>query len=198
MSFRLMFQNWHQANYFSLIFFTIFSIATGDFIAGWAHYLLDNYPGMNKIAAFTIGESFVSQYSVHHKYPDDLMKYNFFETNSDGMFATSCALSLVYVWMRFRPGIWTSYSVSWMWYWIVYFIFVAFTNQCHKWSHNKNPNFVIKTFHRLHITLPPEEHQRHHDNPKVAICLTTGWCNYFLESIDYWRYARKSIKYLFT
>jgi hypothetical protein len=175
---------------------TVGAISTGDFLAGWVHYLLDNYRGLDEYAALVWGKPFVSQYASHHSYPDDILTYNFFETNSDGMFATGNTLTMAYLWMRFYPGAWTSYSVAWMWFWMVFCLFVGFTNQCHKWSHVKNPTGVLKVLQKLHLVLPPDEHQRHHQNPKVALCLTTGWCNPILETIEYWLFAKKTIRSL--
>lgn len=220
---------------------TTLAITSSDFIAGHAHFLLDNFRFMDSFAAKELGDPFVSQYGVHHRWQDDISKYTFFETNADGLYATSRLMVYVLVpsilvpWrlltspLEVGAGVgvsllvvllgynFPSYVMSilvpaiivdeylfpcpleftmicFMWWLSIYCLFTGFTNQFHKWSHDKNPSFLVRTLQALWIVVPPEEHQRHHIDPTKSYCLTTGWCNLLLDKIGYWTILQEWIE----
>ena len=70
------------------------------------------------------------------------------------------------------------------------FAFVATANnQTHKWAHTRKglPSWV-KWLQKYNIILSPKHHHIHHQPPHmVKYCIVTGWANYPLDFIDFWR-----------
>lgn len=193
--FELLVKNLTVNNWILMVPSTFVSIIASDLIAGIIHWILDNYRFADPVAVFFLGEPFVSQYSVHHENPTLLLEQNFWATNSDGLFATSVVLGLVYSWMKFTSGPWTAWSVAWMWFWVIYCIFTAFTNQFHKWSHTRTADLpkLVRLLQKYNVILDQQEHKRHHHDNKKALCLTTGWCNWLLEKLNIWEFSHNIV-----
>jgi hypothetical protein len=201
---RLLFGYLGSTYWIGMIATFLLGVGASDLIAGTAHYILDNHRSVDKDVIKYMGEPFLRQYIIHHDKPNLLRGYNFWATNSDGMFATSMLLwlvygyyvitSYIYEYLSWSP--WKDSSTYWLWFWMVYCVFTGFTNQFHKWSHKKHPNWFVAFLQKIGLALRFEDHQRHHANPEIGYCLTTGWCNPFLEHIGYWHGVKAIIVFL--
>ena len=57
---------------------------------------------------------------------------------------------------------------------------------------------VLKVLQKLHIILPPGHHQLHHSSPyDTYYCITTGWLNWPLAKIGFYRHAERFITAMF-
>ena len=117
-----------------------------------------------------------------------ITRHDFIEANGD-----NCLITLL-------PLAGMSYIISQKteeqinsWYHIYSFLFVlglliTFTNQIHKWSHMYTglPT-AVTLLQQYHIILPQRHHRIHHVAPhETYFCITTGWCNYPLEVLQFW------------
>ncbi len=62
------------------------------------------------------------------------------------------------------------------------------SSQFHLWAHMKNPPLIARVLQSCHIILSRNHHWKHHKSPFVKhYCITSGWCDYILEPIGYFR-----------
>ncbi|KAK2496686.1 hypothetical protein MC885_018554, partial [Smutsia gigantea] len=131
-----------------------------DFLSGLVHWGADTWGSVELPIAF------IRPFREHHIDPTAITRHDFIETNGD-----NC---LLYPWECFV------FCLT---------IFGTFTNQIHKWSHTYFglPCWVI-LLQDWHIILPRKHHRIHHVSPhETYFCITTGWLNYPLEKMGFWR-----------
>jgi ubiquitin-conjugating enzyme E2 variant len=73
-------------------------------------------------------------------------------------------------------------------FWVALALGIMFTNQTHKASHQVSQPAVVKTLMNAGVLLSPKKHRVHHTGDHgLGYCITTGWCNPFLDAINFWR-----------
>ncbi|KAL7738862.1 hypothetical protein ACLKA6_001312 [Drosophila palustris] len=137
-------------------------IITADFASGLVHWAADTW---GSVDLPLIGKNFLRPFREHHLDPTSITRHDFIETNGDNF-------------MNF----------GWIAYVFLCSIFVAMTNQIHKWSHTYwgLPRWVL-LLQSCHIILPRKHHRIHHVAPhETYFCITTGWLNWPLEKLRFW------------
>jgi ubiquitin-conjugating enzyme E2 variant len=77
---------------------------------------------------------------------------------------------------------------------------VMMTNQIHKWSHLDEERIpaTVRALQRLHLVLPPAHHRRHHTAPfDTYYCITTGWLNWPLARLGFFRHLERAVTAVF-
>ncbi|XP_053645978.1 plasmanylethanolamine desaturase 1 isoform X2 [Cherax quadricarinatus] len=169
---------------------TIFLVAlagifTADFASGFVHWGADTW---GSVELPLLGKNFIRPFREHHIDPTSITRHDFIETNGDNFMLT--IPGLMYMTWNFCSK--NSEQIQAKYYWFAYLyllaIFVALTNQIHKWSHTYFglPRWVT-ILQDLHIILPKRHHRIHHVAPhETYFCITTGWLNYPLEKLKFW------------
>ncbi|XP_049821878.1 plasmanylethanolamine desaturase [Aethina tumida] len=160
-------------------------IVTADFGSGFVHWAADTW---GSIELPVIGKNFLRPFREHHIDPTSITRHDFIETNGDNFMVTIPFLARM---------VWDFITLSeedvqkkftWNCYVFLLAIFVAMTNQIHKWSHTYFglPAWVV-FLQEHHVILPRRHHRIHHVAPhETYFCITTGWLNWPLEKLHFW------------
>ncbi len=163
-----------------------------DFVSGLVHWMGDTW-GSTEMPI--LGQALIRPFREHHVDEKAITRHDYIETNGNNCMvavpvAAICALTPLAV-----PGyeplmVFAVVSLTSMIFWVM------MTNQIHKWSHldeDQTPA-VLKWLQKLHLILPPAHHQIHHKAPfDTYYCITTGWLNWPLAKIGFYRHAERLI-----
>jgi ubiquitin-conjugating enzyme E2 variant len=121
--------------------------------------------------------------------PTAITRHDLIETNGDNCLIMLPILTLVtlkyFICCQATINAW----YPWDFFLFSLCIFVMLTNQIHKWSHTYfGLPWWVEKLQQWHIILPRLHHRIHHVSPhETYFCITTGWLNYPLELINFWR-----------
>lgn len=163
-----------------------------DFISGFVHWLADTWGHTNMRF---IGNSLIRPFREHHVDPKAITRHDFIETNGN-----NCLISL---WVGaiciFMPLDWAGFeavllfvmvSLGSMIFWVM------MTNQFHKWSHENEDELppLVRKLQKWHLILPVRHHGIHHTAPfDKYYCITTGWLNWPLTKIQFFKNLEKLV-----
>ncbi|OAD58006.1 hypothetical protein WN48_00798 [Eufriesea mexicana] len=160
-------------------------IVTADFGSGLVHWAADTW---GSVELPVLGKNFLRPFREHHIDPTSITRHDFIETNGDNFMVTIPFLYKLTWDFLTLPESEIQQKFVWTCYWFLLAIFVAMTNQIHKWSHTYFglPSWVV-WLQEHRIILPRKHHRVHHVAPhETYFCITTGWLNWPLEQLRFW------------
>jgi ubiquitin-conjugating enzyme E2 variant len=169
-----------------------FGFLLADFVSGFVHWMADTW-GSPDLPL--IGNSLVRPFRLHHVDPKAMTHHDYIETNgSNCLISIPWAIGASLIPFDGAGGVFAATSISSMIFWVM------MTNQIHKWSHlePEQTPALLRWLQRLHIVLPPEHHEIHHRAPfDKYYCITTGWLNWPLHKLGFFRFMERLVTAVF-
>jgi plasmanylethanolamine desaturase len=186
----------HTTHGWVLVAGVVSGFLMADFVSGFVHWMADTWGAADMPV---LGKSLVRPFREHHVDPKAMTRHDYIETNGANCLVSLPVAAGVFFIPLDVPG-WVTFSLfSFVTIGSMVF-FVMWTNQIHKWSHldsNETP-MALKVLQRLHLILPPGHHGRHHRAPyDTYYCITTGWLNWPLAKINFYRHSERVVTALF-
>ncbi|KAG5502381.1 hypothetical protein JIQ42_05258 [Leishmania sp. Namibia] len=183
-----------DANAMQLLWMPLFIIAAmalADLVSGLAHWGLDTWGSPDT----PIFGSFIRSFREHHVNQTAMCRHDFIETNADTTLPLLPVLLMQYACVHSTNHSGNGYAanlhvrnIGAHVFLCTFFLFVGITNEIHKWSHQAKQSRVVRKAMDIGIILSPISHRKHHKDPfDRTYCITTGWLNPLLDSVNFWR-----------
>jgi ubiquitin-conjugating enzyme E2 variant len=186
----------HQTHPWVLAAGVLAGFVMADFVSGFVHWMADTWGAADMPV---LGKSLVRPFREHHVDQKAMTHHDYIETNG-----ANCLVSLpVAAGVLFIPldvtG-WVTFGLFWFVCIGSMVFFVMWTNQIHKWSHlePEETPLALKILQKLYLVLPAGHHQLHHKAPYDRYyCITTGWLNWPLTKLNFYRRSERLVTALF-
>ncbi|KAF0296634.1 Transmembrane protein 189 [Amphibalanus amphitrite] len=179
----------------SMVLCALLGMLSADFSSGIVHWAADTW---GSIDMPILGKNFLRPFREHHIDPTSITRHDFIETNGDNM----ALILLPLLRMLYQLSTLTEAQIqdSYAWFSYVYLlaVFVALTNQIHKWSHTYfGLPWYVTLLQDSRVILPRRHHRIHHVAPHdTYYCITTGWLDWPLERLGFWGRLEATVSWL--
>jgi len=178
--------NFSPRNLLAFLGGAIGAMLFADFLSGMVHWLADTWGTLET----PIGGSFIRSFREHHIDPAAMTRHDIFETNGDNVLVTLIPLYIMArreISVRPETGLPDSWEYCQFCFWFFTSLFVALTNQIHKWAHTYKPPALVVLLQDCGLILSRGDHSAHHRAPfDRSYCITNGWLNRPLQAIGFW------------
>jgi ubiquitin-conjugating enzyme E2 variant len=169
----------------------VLSMCIADFFSGIVHWGADTW---GSLETPFVGNSIIRSFREHHLAPTAMCHHDVFETNGDNCLLTLPFMLLAAVMNLKQDSLYMLFVHNFL---VLLCLWVAITNQIHKWSHIYKPSMLVSAMQNYGVILSKRDHAVHHRNPfDKYYCITNGWLNPLLASIDFWKRLEGVITFL--
>jgi len=168
----------------------VLSMYIADFFSGIVHWGADTWGSLDT----PVFSALIRSFREHHLRPTAICHHDVFEANGDNCAIVVPLLLLTAVIPIRERDLYFFFLHSLLTFACVW---VALTNQIHKWSHTRKLPKYVEIMMDLGIIISKRSHKIHHENPfDKYYCITNGWLNPILASINFWKRLEEAVTYL--
>lgn len=161
-----------------------------DFVSGFVHCCADNFGHED---TFFFGPAFIKPFREHHRDPEGITHHDFIEVNGNSCLVNLLVMVPAYFALPWATNAWSAVGGS---FFIAFTLSIVFTNQFHKWAHQKSRSRFATTMQKVRFVLTPEIHAIHHTPPfERYYCITSGWLNPLLERAGFFDWLTKTFEW---
>ncbi|KAN0011790.1 hypothetical protein ACTFIU_007359 [Dictyostelium citrinum] len=174
---------WHFVkNIWIFLSSTVLAMFLADFFSGIVHWAADTWGSLDTPL---VGNSFIRSFREHHVVPTQMTHHDVIETNGDNCMLTVPILAITALGDITMDSTYNMFLMSFL---VNLCFWVSLTNQIHKWSHTYKVHPFVGFLQKSGIILSKRDHAIHHRNPfDKYYCITNGWLNPWLASINFWK-----------
>ena len=155
-------------------------ILLADFTTGLCHWFGDTFFEEDTPI---LGAMWIQPFREHHRDPLAITRHDCLEVSGNNCLLL---LGILVAARALGPSLESAAgALSWG-VLLVFSLFVAVSNQLHRWAHAPRPPHPVRWLQRRGWILVPEAHGRHHrGRHDQDFCVTTGWCNPWLDRVAF-------------
>ncbi len=164
----------------AMVLAAVLGYVGADFVSGLVHWLFDTW---GSDTTPIVGKTFIVPFRLHHSDEKEMTLHGFIATNGHNCLVTAPVLfGTLFIDVSSPLG---AGAVTLL-FWLCFGTFL--TNQFHKWAHEDElPGFVV-FLQKSRLILSKPNHDVHHQRPYDSYyCITTGWLNWSLKTVRFYR-----------
>ena len=166
------------------------SAIAADMISGVVHWIGDTWGEPDWPI---LGPALIGPFREHHRDPLAIVRHDVFETNGTSALGALVPLAGS---LACGAGSQTAGFAACFLLWLS--IWLAATNQIHKWAHASRVPRLVEGLQRRRLILDPGHHAIHHAEPfDRYYCITGGWVNPLLQRVRLFAGLERVVALLF-
>ncbi len=153
-------------------------IVLADFGKGFCHWVGDTFFEEDTPI---LGTMWIRPFREHHRDPLAITRHSALEVSGNNCLLLIGILALA---RNLGPSFQTTLGALGGALLLISVLCVAVSNQLHRWAHAPRAPATVRRLQRRGWLLAPDAHAHHHrGRHNRAYCVTTGWCNPFLDRV---------------
>ena len=157
-----------------------------DILTGIFHWFEDTY--LDYCTNIPIVSDISKDNELHHYFPRAIVGYSYYENISLSLPLAIIIFGILFIFNKKN-------MYKYIYLYSALFIFSVTSNIIHKFSHMRDceNNYVVRELQKIGIFCSHNQHKIHHQLSTEKYCVISGYTNYILDNIYFWRFLETII-----